>query len=116
MANLSIKNIADSYACILAWRLHPTRLYFSKESLKQIAELKKYDLSAIEKEDMILPSVTVDKTSNDKYVAHVYCTFWNDWKGLVREHVEITITGNRVTEYKEAGALILHPYDCGILF
>lgn len=89
---------------------------FSKESLKQIAELKKYDLSAIEKEDMILPSVTVDKTSNDKYVAHVYCTFWNDWKGLVREHVEITITGNRVTEYKEAGALILHPYDCGILF
>ena len=78
--------------------------------------LKYYDLSNLTKENLLLPTVTIDKQSKDSIIAHVYCTFWNEWKGLVREHIEITISNNRVSDYKNADALVLHHYNCGILF
>ena len=89
---------------------------FSKENIKQIDALKYYDLSNLTKENLLLPTVTIDKQSKDSIIAHVYCTFWNEWKGLVREHIEITISNNRVSDYKNADALVLHHYNCGILF
>jgi len=29
--------------------------------------------------------------AEDSVVAHVFCCYWNDWKGLIREHVKMTL-------------------------
>lgn len=101
-----------------------TRKYiFSKSDLKQITgkhgikPLGGYDLSGISKEKLLNPYISIEKSDcNNTYLAEVYCTFWNDWKGLVREHVQIIIENNKVIKYENIGHLIIFPYDCGICF
>jgi hypothetical protein len=44
-----------------------------------------------------------------------YC-FWNNWEGLVREVVEITIIDGKVTETNNLSKKVEFQYDCGIVF
>lgn len=58
-------------------------------------------------------SPEVVKVDNKYYITVCY---WSDWGGLMRELVEITITGNMVSEIFEVDTYVLIPYDCGICF
>ena len=44
-----------------------------------------------------------------------YC-YWNNWEGLVREVVEITIIDGKVTETNNLSKKVEFQYDCGIVF
>ena len=34
--------------------------------------------------------VAADFSSRDVLSGDVYCTYWNDWEGLIRDHLQIT--------------------------
>lgn len=51
---------------------------------------------------------------NDLY--YITCFYWSDWKGLVRELVEIKITNNKVKSIFKVEETILFKYHCRIWF
>ncbi len=55
----------------------------------------------------------ITQNGNDYYVSYCY---WNDWEGLVREVVEITIIDGKVTETNNLSKKVEFQYDCGIVF
>lgn len=46
----------------------------------------------------------------------VYCSYWSDWHGLVRESVKISFLDNGNVNFNEQEKKIIYPYDCGICF
>lgn len=75
--------------------------------------LECFDLRGLSKADMILPEVMM---SPDGRTADVYCTYWNDWKGLVRDHVQISFLKSGRVKLTQIEPLTLFEFDCGILF
>ena len=75
--------------------------------------LECFDLRELSKANLLLPEVIM---SADGRTADVYCTYWNDWKGLVRDHVQISFLKNGKVNLMQIEPLILFEYDCGILF
>lgn len=75
--------------------------------------LECFDLRGLSKSNQLLPEVIM---SPDGRTADVYCTYWNDWKGLVRDHVQISFLKNGRVKLTQIEPLILFEYDCGILF
>ena len=71
---------------------------------------------SIEKDMSNLESENFFSTSEEKYIANVYCCYWNEWKGLVREHIRMEISSNKIVSYKNVGEYIFYKYDCGIRF
>ena len=63
--------------------------------------------------NLLLPEVIL---SPDGYTADVYCTYWNDWKGLMRDHVQITFQHSGGIDLVELEPLCLFEYNCGICF
>ena len=80
-----------------------------------IEPLGTYDLSCLIKQDFLYPSVRTEKSS-DGIKANIYCCYWNEWEGLVREHVEMQIQNGKVTSYEGKDKFVIYKYDCGILF
>lgn len=72
-----------------------------------------HDMKGLSNADLLLPKVSL---SSNGQVADVYCTYWNDWSGLVRDHVQITFLRNGKIRLTQIEPLILFEYDCGILF
>ena len=75
--------------------------------------LECFDLRGLSKANLLLPEVLM---STDGRTADVYCTYWNDWMGLVRDHVKILFLKNGKVKLTQIEPLILFEYDCGILF
>lgn len=75
--------------------------------------LECYDLRSLSKENLLLPEVVM---SPDGRTADVYCTYWNDWKGLVRDHIQISFLKNGRIKMTQVEPIVLFKYDCGILF
>ncbi|MBD5504760.1 MAG: hypothetical protein HDR09_13775 [Lachnospiraceae bacterium] len=75
--------------------------------------LECFDLRGLSKANLLLPEVLM---STDGRTADVYCTYWNDWMGLVRDHVKILFLKNGKVKLTQIDPLILFEYDCGILF
>ena len=75
--------------------------------------LECFDLRGLSKANLLLPEVLM---SADGRTADVYCTYWNDWSGLVRDHVQISFLKNGSVNLTQIEPLILFEYDCGILF
>lgn len=48
--------------------------------------------------------------------AYIQCTYWNMWKGLVRETVRITFEEHKVKEITHINDSVLYPYTCDIIF
>lgn len=48
--------------------------------------------------------------------ATIQVCFWNEWRGLVRDTVEIRFEGNRVVSFECVKTEVLIEYNCGILF
>ena len=49
-------------------------------------------------------------------IADIYCCYWNDWKGLVREHIQIVFSKGHIISYEVKDSLVLYEYDCKIMF
>lgn len=86
---------------------------FTVEDLSRIKPLKKYDFSILNKDGLLLPKVEL---APDGKSAEVFCTFFNDWKGLVREHVTVTFNSDGSAFIGEPDTFVFYPYDCGICF
>lgn len=105
----------------LPWTWHGgyivRRYVFHETDLSNISLLKDFKLTDLPNPDIIYPSVDTEATP-DGLVAHVYCCFWNQWVGLVREHIKMEMYKGKIVSYEEIAEdrLILYEYDCGILF
>lgn len=55
----------------------------------------------------------VVKSNNKWYVSVCY---WNNWSGLVREHIEVTLENGKVTNFFDLDDDKLYEYKCGIRF
>ena len=108
------------------------RIYiYSKTDVQKIEVFKRLDISGLLAKDFLLPTVRFVKVEEDckdetlmfgsatkgthgKYEADVYCCYWNEWKGLVREHIKMIINDSNVESFEVVGNFIIYPYDCGI--
>lgn len=86
---------------------------FSLEDLENIEPIKSLDFSTLNHDGLLLPNVNIDK---DGKSADVYCSYWNDWEGLVREHVRITFNADGSASVGSPDHFTFYKYDCGILF
>lgn len=86
---------------------------FDEAILNDYRPLECHDISGFSRENLLLPKVVF---SSDRETANVYCTYWNDWKGLIRECLQITFLPNGKIELTEGESICLFEYNCGILF
>ena len=86
---------------------------FDEATLNGYIPLECYDISGLSRENLLLPEVTM---SPDGRTVDVYCSYWNDWKGLVRDHLQITFLKNGKVKLTEIEPLCLFEYNCGICF
>ena len=69
-------------------------------------------MSGILEEYELLPKVDICDNK-----ATVTCCYWNNWKGLVRETVDINFTANQGFDIiEDAKAEIIYSYDCGVWY
>ena len=90
------------------------KFIFEKYDLYGIEALKDYDLTDLTACPIIWPSVSIEHPAEDGVVAHVFCCYWNDWKGLIREHIKMTLKNGRVEKYETLDDLVIYKYHCGI--
>jgi len=87
---------------------------FSKDSIAEVSCFQEEDEPKIKQ---VIARYDVTPRAfhcGDKY--YISCCYWNDWAGLVRELVEVTIQNNEVTEFFEVKSDVLFKYDCQICF
>ena len=97
---------------------HIKRTFILKDTdLKKTHIPSHLDLSELTVQNLLFPSVIETAYSDGSIAAEVYCCYWNDWKGLVREHAHITIEANGSVSfcYKDDN-IVLYEYNCGIPF
>jgi len=59
---------------------------------EQLKERKNYSQMCVDFHHILLPLVNLEFDNDTKeYKADVYCCYWNNWEGLVRDHVVIVI-------------------------
>ena len=88
---------------------------FYDDDFSKIPVLRNRNLSALIEKGYARPSVEI-KEHEGGFDAHVRCCYWNEWKGLVREHVAMKVRGNRVVEYKNDEEFVIFPYHCGVFY
>lgn len=88
----------------------------SMKDCQEIEQMKDRDLRGLAKTGLIYPSVVIEEQTENRVVASVYCCYWNNWKGLVREQVRFTVEDNVFKTSENISELILYQYDCGIVF
>lgn len=86
---------------------------FEVEDLEKIKAIEDYDFTTLAMDDILLPIVNL---SPDRKFADVYCTYWNDWEGLIREHVRVFFNEDGSAEVSPADKFEYYKYDCGICF
>lgn len=90
------------------------KFIFEEYDLYGIDALNDYDLTGLITCPIIWPSVSLEYPAEDSVVAHVFCCYWNDWKGLIREHVKMTLKDGRVEKYENLDDFVIYKYHCGI--
>jgi hypothetical protein len=91
------------------------RFILKEKDLYEIEPLQCFALSDLTKQGFLYPSVEIDDNAGTR-TAHIHSCYWNDWKGIVREHFEIKMCNGKVTSYEEKDTFVIYKYDCGILF
>lgn len=89
---------------------------YDKKELTSIGALKNYDLSKAEESGLLWPSVTMNKRGDGTTKAHVYCCYWSDWAGLVREHVRVVLRNGHIETIENADNFVIYNYHCDIFF
>ena len=90
------------------------KFIFEEYDLHGIEALNDYDLTGLIACPIIWPTVSFENQAGNSVVAHVFCCYWNDWKGLIREHVKITLKNKRVEKYENLDDFVICKYHCGI--
>ena len=88
---------------------------FDDSDFAKIPALRDRDVSAVIDKGYTRSSVEIEDCEGG-FDAHVYCCYWNEWKGLVREHVIMKVQENKVVEYKHGADFVIFSYNCGILY
>ena len=91
------------------------KFIMKEEDLYEIEPLRYYALSELAKQESLYPSVEFENNSDVK-TAQIHCCYWNDWKGLVREHIEIQMQNGKVISYEEKDNFVIYKYHCGIYY
>lgn len=91
------------------------RFILQPKDLYEIEAICCCDLSDLVKQEILYPSVAMKRNAGH-VIASVSCCYWNEWKGLVREQVEIRIQDGRVISYDNKGDFNIYKYHCGIYF
>ncbi len=86
---------------------------FSVDDLKSIEPIQNLDFTILNQDGLLLPVVNLSK---DRKAANVYCTYWNDWHGLIREHVRIIFNPDGSASMGKPDQYTFYKYDCGICF
>lgn len=86
---------------------------FSVDDLKTIEPIQNLDFTILNHDGLLLPVVNMSK---DRKTADVYCTYWNDWQGLVREHVQVKFNSDGTASIGKPDQYTFYKYDCGIRF
>jgi len=91
------------------------RFIFSGEQLAQIDAFNGRDISLVDKNAELSPSATlVESPGNAGATYEIKCCYWNDWNGLMRETVRITIDQGSVKSYEVVNDFPIYKYDCGM--
>lgn len=88
---------------------------FDDSDFAKIPALRDRDVSAVIDKGYTRSSVEMEDCEGG-FDAHVYCCYWNEWKGLVREHIIMKVQENKVVEYKHGADFVIFSYNCGILY
>lgn len=89
---------------------------FTLEDIKYLDVLTEEEKRVLSQKRLLLPQVRILDKFNERS-ATVKATYWNDWEGLCRETVKITLDRDRrVESIKTIKRDVLVEYECGILF
>jgi len=111
-----LKNASRHLPAIRYGERYHCNYVMSVNDCLKIEQLEDRDLRDLTTLGIIPPSVVIEEQSSNKMVASVYCCYWNEWDGLVREQTQITVVDNEVTSAKVISTVVLHQYNCGIMF
>lgn len=85
---------------------------FNLYDLGMFLNIESPDLNHLNLKDHLLqPSVEMKGKT-----AYIHCCYWNDWKGLIRETVQIDFENNKVTKIETIKTVTLMEYHCGIWY
>lgn len=92
------------------------KFIFDTSDLEEIEPIKDVDVSVLKENNMLLPDVTMRESKAGAVMADVYCCYWNEWKGLVREHAVVEMKDGRVVGFSVTGSICLYEYSCGRVY
>lgn len=128
-----IQHIMVSSTSMAAWQLYLLENYhtvlptvwhggynrceyiFKESDVDVIIPLKFHDLTELMEQKKLIPFVEVCKDDDNGCTIVVNCTYWNNWQGLVREHVTYKLDNGRVVS-KESNKEVLYQFHCGMWF
>ena len=88
---------------------------FCESVIDGILPLKFHDLSELSAQNLLVPLVEITEKSEQGCSILVRCCYWNDWRGLVKEEVNIGIENGRCVSYEEK-TTDLFKYHCGMWY
>ena len=79
------------------------------KELYDIRPLLFYSLSDLLRQNYLYPSIEIVK-GPEGITGHVFCCYWSNYEGLVREETKIHILNGKVDSYETVGKFILYKY------
>ena len=79
------------------------------KELYDIKPLLFYNLRDLLRQDYLYPSIDIEKVP-EGIIGHVFCCYWSNYEGLVREETKIRILNGKVDSYEFVGKFILYKY------
>lgn len=80
------------------------------DELYDIKPMDNLDLSVLIRQGFLYPSVHIEKES-DGVMGHVFCCYWSNNEGLVREKTKIHLVNGKVDSCESEGKFIIYKYD-----
>lgn len=103
------------------------KFIYEKNDVYEIKELKEKDLRGLMEQNILLPDIQIKKVSEEPdanseflqerglFEADIYCCYWNEWEGLVREHSKVLINDSKVENYSIESKFVIYPHKCDIV-
>lgn len=79
------------------------------KELHDIKPLLFYNLRDLLRQDYLYPSIDIEKVP-EGIIGHVFCCYWSNYEGLVREETKIRILNGKVESYEFVGKFFLYKY------
>ena len=79
------------------------------KELYDIKPLLFYNLRDLLRQDYLYPSIDIEKVP-EGIIGHVFCCYWSNYEGLVREETKIHILNGKVESYEFVGKFFIYKY------